>query len=81
MEEISKNNLRKSKSQVRAVLDLYERNKILEVYFSRAEGFFPKVISSDLEAIYQLDLEEIKDYLMNQQPVDPILHRIFNLIH
>lgn len=59
-------------------LDLFERSKILEIYFSRIEGFVPETIPLGEEDIYSADINEIKIYLMGQMTSDSILRSILN---
>lgn len=66
---------RKSSAEVRAVLDQFERFRILEVFFARLDNRLPDVIPAEYAELYAMDLEEIRNYLLNQHPRDPILHR------
>lgn len=65
----------------RGVLEKFERAKILEVYFSRLNGRFPQNIQSDYQELYEVELSEIKNFLLGQHPQDTILQKIFRIMN
>lgn len=65
----------------RIILEKFERSKILEIYFSRLDGRIPESISSDYYELYEIELNEIKKFLLGQHPQDSILQRIFKIMN
>lgn len=66
--------------ETRLILEKFERAKILEVYFSRLDGRMPQNIPSDYHELFELDLEDIKNFLLGQHPQDSLLQKIFRMI-
>lgn len=66
---------------VRSVLEQYERSKILEVYFSRIDGRVPDIIPADQRALYEIDLNAIKGFLLGQHPQDTLLMKVFRMMN
>ena len=64
----------------RIILEKFERSKILEIYFSRLDGRTPDSISSDYHELYEVELSEIKKFLLGQHPQDTILQRFFRMM-
>lgn len=69
---------RHSSNQIRAMLEKYEQNKIIEVYFARLDDRLPDTIAGAEADLYSMDLEDMKDYLLNQKPANPILQQLLN---
>ncbi len=67
-----------SPNQIRAMLEKYEQSKILEVYFARLDDCLPDTIAAADADLYSMDLEDMKDYLLNQKPINPILQQLLN---
>lgn len=65
---------------VRTVLEKFERSKILEVYFLRLDGRTPDDIPADHQELYEIELNEIKAFLLGQHPQDTLLHKIFRIM-
>lgn len=65
---------------VRTVLERFERSKILEVYFARMDGRIPEEIPVEYHDLYQLELNDIKGFLLGQHPQDTLLHKIFRIM-
>jgi hypothetical protein len=65
----------------RATLEKFERAKILEIYFSRIDGRRPECMPADFKALYEIDLQEIKSFLLGQHPHDPILSKVFCIMN
>lgn len=65
---------------VRTVLERFERSKILEVYFARMDGRIPEEIPAQYHELYQLELNDIKGFLLGQHPQDTLLHKIFRIM-
>lgn len=66
---------------VRATLEKFERAKILEVYFSRVDGRRPDIVPSAQKELYEIDLQDIKSFLLGQHPHDPLLSKIFRFMN
>lgn len=64
----------------RTILEKFERAKILEVYFSRLDGRVPDEIPADSHELYEVDLKDIKAFLLGQHPQDTLLHKIFRIM-
>lgn len=65
----------------RRTLGKFQRSKILEVYFSRLDGRTPEEIPFELEELYQIELSDIKAFLLGQYPQDNLLQRIFKMMN
>lgn len=65
----------------RRTLEKFERAKVLDVYFARVDGRAPENIKSEFEELYRIDLVSIKKFLLEQHPLDPILHSILKVLH
>lgn len=65
----------------REILERFERSKILEVYFSRIDGRIPKSIPESYQDLYQVDLLNIKNFLLGQHPHDTLLTKLFRIMH
>lgn len=65
---------------VRTVLERFERYKILEVYFARLDGRWPGFIPADQRPLWEIELEDIKAFLLGQHPQDNILSRLLKLM-
>ncbi|GEM_PF-2285613 len=65
---------------VRTVLEKFERSKILEIYFLRLDGRTPDDIPADYYEIYEIELSDIKAFLLGQHPQDTLLHKIFRIM-
>ena len=65
----------------RATLERFERAKILEIYFLRIDGRKPDIVPATLKPLYDIDLQDIKSFLMGQHPHDPILSKIFRIMN
>jgi len=66
---------------VRATLEKFERAKILEVYFSRVDGRRPDIVPVSLRELYEIDLQDIKSFLLGQHPHDPLLSKVFRIMN
>ena len=66
---------------VRAILEKYDRSKILEVYFSRLDGRMPENIPGDSFDLYEIELNAIKNFLLGQHPHDSILQKVFRIMN
>lgn len=62
------------------ILEKFERSRILEVYFSRLDGRIPEHISDEYQELYQVELVEIKNFLLGQHPQDSLLQKIFRMM-
>jgi len=65
---------------VRTVLEKFERSKILEVYFLRLDGRVPDEVPADFHELYEIELNDIKAFLLGQHPQDTLLHKIFRIM-
>lgn len=65
---------------VRTVLEKFDRSKILEVYFLRVDGREPEEIPADYHELYEIDIRDIKAFLLGQHPQDTLLHKIFRMM-
>lgn len=65
---------------IRTVLEKFERSKILEIYFLRLDGRSPEEIPAECSELYQLELNDIKSFLLGQHPQDTLLHKIFRIM-
>lgn len=65
---------------IRTVLEKFERSKILEIYFLRLDGRSPEEIPAEYSELYQLELNDIKAFLLGQHPQDTLLHKIFRIM-
>lgn len=66
---------------VRATLEKFERAKILEVYFSRVDGRRPDIVPASHKELYEIDLQDIKSFLLGQHPHDPLLSKVFRIMN
>ena len=66
---------------VRSTLEKFDRSKILEVYFSRIDGRVPETILPEFAALYDIELDQIKAFLLGQHPQDTLLHRLFKIMN
>lgn len=66
---------------VRTMLERFERSKILEVYFARVDGRVPRIVPFELKPLWEIELSEIKAYLLGQHPHDNILSRLLSLMN
>lgn len=66
---------------VRATLEKFERAKILEVYFSRIDGRSPDIVPAAQRELYEIDLQDIKSFLLGQHPHDPLLSKVFRIMN
>lgn len=66
---------------VRATLEKFERAKILEVYFSRIDGRRPDIVPTAQKELYEIDLQDIKSFLLGQHPHDPLLSKVFRIMN
>lgn len=73
--------IKKSREDVRELLSRCDRSVLLQVFFTRWDGVIPAVIPQEMAELYQLDLEDIKTFLMNQQPQDLILKKLMEIMH
>lgn len=71
------NNLEAS---TRIILEKFERAKILEVYFSRLDGRVPEVIPASYQKLYEVEMSEIKNFLLGQHPQDTLLQKVFRMM-
>lgn len=60
----------------REILEKFERSKILEVYFSRLDGRSLTVMQEDYKELYDVELRDIKRFLLGQHPQDIILANV-----
>jgi proteasome assembly chaperone (PAC2) family protein len=65
--------------RTKEVLEKFERGRILEVYFSRLDGRLPTNIPSDHHELYQLQLNDMKNYLLGHHPQDTLMQKIFRM--
>lgn len=65
---------------VRTMLERYERSKILEVYFARLDGRVPRIVPFDQKPLWEIELSEIKAFLLGQHPQDNLLTRFLSLM-
>lgn len=65
----------------RATLERFERAKILEVYFLRVDGRNPDIVPASQKELYEIDLQEIKSFLLGQHPHDPLLSKVFRILN
>ena len=70
--------LRLGPNQIRVMLEKYEQSKIIEVYFARLDDRLPDIIASAEADLYSMNLEDMKDYLLDQKPANPILQQLLN---
>lgn len=66
---------------VRTTLEKFERAKILEIYFSRIDGRTPDIVPASLQELYEIDLQDIKSFLLGQHPHDPLLSKVFRIMN
>ena len=66
---------------VKATLERYDRSKILEVYFSRLDGRVPESIKPEHAPLYDIELDQIKSFLLGQHPQDTLLHKFFRIMN
>lgn len=66
---------------VRATLEKFERAKILEVYFSRIDGRSPDIVPASQRELYEIDLQDIKSFLLGQHPHDSLLSKVFRIMN
>jgi hypothetical protein len=64
----------------RTILEKFERSKLLEIYFARIDGRCLDEVDSDLQELYDLELEDIKAFLLGQHPRDTLLHKFFRIM-
>jgi hypothetical protein len=64
----------------RTILEKFERSKLLEVYFARIDGRRLDEQDSDIQELYELELEDIKAFLLGQHPRDTLLHKFFRIM-
>jgi hypothetical protein len=82
MNDLSENEMAaQRRDMTRTTLEKFERAKILEIYFSRIDGRKPDIVPSSYREIYELDLQEIKSFLLGQHPHDPLLSKIFRIMN
>jgi hypothetical protein len=60
------------------ILTSFERRTLLDVYFARADGRTPDTIPAAHADLYSMEITVIRDFLLNQRPVDPLLVKIIN---
>lgn len=65
---------------VRTVLEKFDRSKILEVYFLRLDGRTPDETPAEHFELYEIELSDIKAFLLGQHPQDTLLHKIFRMM-
>lgn len=66
---------------VRSVLERFERAKILEVYFARLDGRVPNDVPEEVSDLYEIELSDIKAFLLGQHPQDTLLHKVFRIMN
>lgn len=66
---------------IRSVLEKHDRAKILEIYFSRLDGREPSEADEEVKDLYDMDLEQIKSFLLGQHPQDPLLQKLFRIMN
>lgn len=54
----------------------FSRSKVLEVYFARLDERIPAVVPSYEADLYLMDLEEMKNFILEQGHHDPLLKKI-----
>lgn len=69
---------KRSDRQDQTILNTFERRVLLDVFFERTDGRTPDTIPASLGDLYSMELGVIRDYLLNQRPLDPLLHKILN---
>lgn len=69
---------KRSAQDTQIILASFERRTLLDVYFARTDGRTPDTIPAAFAELYSMDLKAIRDFLMNQRPVDPLLIKILN---
>lgn len=67
--------------ELRDILNNFENYKILQVYFARFEEKIPEIIPSEFMALYEMELESLKNYLLDQYPIDPLIHRLLSILN
>ncbi|HXH31428.1 MAG TPA: hypothetical protein VNJ01_11490 [Bacteriovoracaceae bacterium] len=63
----------------RTILRKYPCSKILESYFNRLHSTQSYEIPEDQSELYTLELEEVKDFLLSQHPMDDLFQKILHL--
>lgn len=61
-------------------LKKYERSKIIEIYFARLDGRDASDFSLEFDFLFKVELEDIRLFLLNQQPQDLILSKVLELV-
>lgn len=67
-------------ASIRIILEKFERAKILEVYFSRLDGRVPEEIPASYQKLYEVELSQIKNFLLGQHPQDTLLQKVFRMM-
>lgn len=58
------------------ILMSFDRRTLLDVFFGRTDERIPETIPAALADLYSMDLTAIRDFLLNQRPLDPLLHKL-----
>ncbi len=58
------------------ILMSFDRRTLLDVYFARSDDRIPETIPAAMADLYAMDLTAIKEFLLNQKPLDPLLHKL-----
>ena len=65
---------------VKTMLERYERAKILEVYFARVDNRVPVSMTLDDLPLYEVDLVQMKSYLLGKYPEQNIFTKLFKIM-
>jgi hypothetical protein len=65
---------------IRALLESFERSKILEIYFARVDGRMPRIIPIEYKSLYELELDQIKAFFLGQYPHDVLLSKVIKIM-
>lgn len=65
-------------SELSKILGKYNYSNILQVYFQRSEHSEVEVITEGLEELYEIDLDQLKAFLLNRPPEDKVLKQFIS---
>lgn len=68
-------------TEIRKILSNFENSKILQVYFARIDEIIPEIIPFEFMELYNLELDSLRTYLLNQYPIDPLVHRLLSVLN
>lgn len=74
------NGMSKEYQQVSIILEKFERTKVLEVYFLRAQGKSSANIPQEYGVLFEIDLKLIRQYLLDYQSKSYSAHLVISTI-